>query len=177
MIVKNWSLLERAILNIIDNPLAHSQGDWVTPCGSAACVFGWTVSLAGLEWHHDGVRYDDNVTMPDGRRERISRAAQDLLFTGDPSEIIALATREGWIEDLDDYNDDDWNPFSDDLSAWDNSVYDILCLVLDWAGRDGYALNPRIARVKEWMDTRHITELKYFDGFKDCYVIEEGIPA
>lgn len=48
----NLERLERVMRFVTDNPDLHDQGMWITtdtPCGTTACLAGWTCLLNGYE--------------------------------------------------------------------------------------------------------------------------------
>jgi hypothetical protein len=57
----NLERLEQVMRFVTDNPDLHDQGMWITtdtPCGTTACLAGWTCLLNGYEpaksaWVHD----------------------------------------------------------------------------------------------------------------------------
>lgn len=133
MKIKNWPLFLSAIEQIIRHPETWNQNTYAskTACGTSFCVAGWVAKLAGAEpmWSAElKDNHDIDIAYFEGQVKDIPRISSELIFGGD--------------EILDDFG-------YHELYYPDNTLYDVLRFVTDWAAEDGIELPEEITEAFE----------------------------
>jgi hypothetical protein len=162
-IVGDWPRMWRVIDHVISRPELHDQAVYITPCGTAGCIAGWTAMLEG----YTPVFTANNA---DGRRE-----ANGMVYTPSGTEDPHLVA--AGLLGIKQLGGSDCDSYDDQLFDMNNSLMDILTLLCEWADRDDELIPARITRVVDFMEIRGITELVERDAETGARVAVAGVPA
>jgi hypothetical protein len=126
--IENWPLAWNAAEFIGDHPEQHDQSSWVGHCGTTHCYAGTVAVLAGwinveLYGRSCGERVYDTSRMHN-------------LITGITRDVPKIACDELGIPFV---GAEFWQLF-----AWDNSLYDLLNTLVQWAADDGVTVPDKI---------------------------------
>jgi hypothetical protein len=131
----NWPLAWRTARHIINCPENWDQSVYISPDGYASCFMGRIALLNGWfpVWNDEYEAYDGVSARKDGITLRIPD--------------IAFAALE--LFDHDDYLV---------LEDYDNSLFDILNALADWAADDGQEIPDDISQALAWAAVDVLTD-------------------
>lgn len=188
--VSNWPLLIQTLDFILDNRDKWDQGDWVSECGTTACVAGWVNTFGGMKplvmpvyiqafpysFTDKPRKTEQFETKPyyywpsespqaDSFPEEFKTSDDQHKFEFDLRESINAQYAPQAAEELLGVGAGD----ATKLFNGDNDIARIMYLVTEWAAADGVTLPDRYHEIAADHDTAY--DMDYYDD--DDYYEDE----